>query len=72
LREHSLQAWQAVGAGQANPLAELLADDARLLAFLSADEIRQAMDSTAYVGSAPAWARAMASAVRAALAEPVD
>ncbi|GAB4576029.1 MAG: adenylosuccinate lyase [Anaerolineae bacterium] len=68
LREHSLQAWAALQEGAENPLADLLATDERLLAYLPAGEIRALMDSSAYVGDAPNRARALATAMRQWLA----
>ncbi len=67
LRELSLQAWAEVEAGQPNPLVTLLANDARLQAYLSAEAIRQAADAQGYVGDAPARALALVARIRAAL-----
>jgi adenylosuccinate lyase len=68
IREASLQAWQQVrdGAGK-NPLPELLANDERLLATLSAGQIRRLMDAGAYVGTAPRRALEMAQTIRSSL-----
>ena len=60
IRRHSLAAWTAVAGGEENPLAERLAAEPALLALLPAGRIRELMDATAYVGEAPARARALA------------
>lgn len=71
LREASLQAWEALRNGaESNPLAGLLAADERVTAFLAPDRVEALMDAGAYVGTAPARARALAAAVRAALRSP--
>ena len=67
LREHANRAWQAVRAGQPNPLAENISRDAELLRFLSAEELRALMDASRYVGDAPHRARRMAEEIRHAL-----
>jgi adenylosuccinate lyase len=67
IREHSMEAWKDVRAGDDNPLADLLAADARLTAYLPAEDIRSLMDASGYVGDAPERARAMAGAIREAL-----
>lgn len=64
LRELALQAWQAVEAGQPNPLLELAMAEPRLLAFLSADDVRSAMSIADYVGDAPQRARTLAQRLR--------
>ena len=68
IREHSLAAWAALQAGQANPLPDLLAGDARLTRFVPSDQMRALLDARDYVGDAPDRARALAATVRAALA----
>jgi adenylosuccinate lyase len=61
LREQAMTAWEAVRAGQANPLVENLCADARLLAFLTAAQIRELMEYSHYVGDAPHRAKALAA-----------
>jgi adenylosuccinate lyase len=71
IREASLQAWQALREGAAeNPLAALLAADERITAHLIPADVQALMDASAYVGTAPARARALAAAVRQALSAP--
>ncbi|MFP4322248.1 MAG: adenylosuccinate lyase [Anaerolineales bacterium] len=63
LRAHSLAAWQVIQRGGANPLAEWLAADETLLAYLSAEEVRAALSAENYTGDAPSRARALASEI---------
>ncbi|MFN8474430.1 MAG: adenylosuccinate lyase [Anaerolineae bacterium] len=70
IREHSLAAWTALQQGQPNPLPSLLAGDERLTRYVPADTILARLDASEYVGDAPERSRAMAAAVRAALAAP--
>ena len=60
LRQHALQAWAALQAGQANPLADLVAGDPALQQVLSASDLRQLMDAAHHLGDAPARARQLA------------
>ena len=74
LRQHSLAAWPAVQAGEANPLADLLAGDPALLSYLPADELRRLMNATgpggAHLGDAPQRAQALAARIYATVTEP--
>ncbi len=63
IRLHSLTAWEALRLGQPNPLSELLSSDAHLQALIPAEEIRELLTAEGYVGSAPARARALATAI---------
>ncbi len=67
LRDQSMRAWEAVEAGQSNPLLELLAGDEVLLRYLPREEILAAFDVRGYLGDAPARARSLAAEIRAAL-----
>ncbi len=67
LREVAMQAWIVVEDGKPNPLADLLAGDARLLAYLTETDIREALDARDYVGDAPERARALAQQIRNAV-----
>ena len=67
LRELSLQAWGAVRREEPNPLADLVAGDARLAAFLPAEQLRVLMDAGGYVGTAEDRARALAAETRTAV-----
>jgi len=68
LRDVAMQAWSAVEAGAANPLVELLAEDAHLLRYLDAATTRASLDARDYVGDAPERALAMAQRIRETVA----
>jgi adenylosuccinate lyase len=57
LRQHSLEAWNAAAAGEANPLEERLTSSELLTAYLTPQRIRALLDAGAYVGDAPGRAR---------------
>lgn len=63
LRQESLAAWNAISAGQPNPLVDSLVSNPTLLSYLSSDSIRALLDATAYVGDAPSRARQFAYAI---------
>jgi adenylosuccinate lyase len=67
IRTHSMAAWDAIQAGQPNPLTERLADDPTILTYLSPDQVTLLLDASAYVGDAPARARGMADRIREVL-----
>ncbi len=69
LREHALAAWQAMEAGDANPLADRLAADPVLLGYLPAGRIRVLLEAGRHIGDAPARARALAGAARQRIRE---
>ncbi len=60
IREHSLEAWAKLNAGEPNPLAESLSNDARIAHYLSSEEVHSLMNADDYVGDAPARARHLA------------
>jgi len=64
IRSHSLAAWQAIRAGQPNPLPTLLSADPAILAFLPAEQVAALLDASAYVGDAPRRAHDLAALVR--------
>ncbi len=64
IRQHSLTAWDAIQRGEQNPLADLLATDAVVLAFLPAERVYTLLDAGGYVGDAPQRARALAETIR--------
>ena len=68
IRGHAMSAWQAVWAGEPNPLADLLAGDPEVVKYVEADRARELLDATKHVGDAPDRARAMAVAIREELA----
>jgi adenylosuccinate lyase len=63
IREHSMTAWETIRRGEANPLAEALATDPALAAYLPGEQIRALMDASGYVGDAPARALALAQRI---------
>ncbi|HEY72455.1 MAG TPA: adenylosuccinate lyase [Thermoflexia bacterium] len=67
IREHAMAAWQAVWAGEPNPLAGRLAADPQVLQYVDADRTRELLDATSYVGDAAERARRMAEKIRAIL-----
>lgn len=67
LRSCSLEAWEAIKAGQPNPLLDLVANDPHISAFLSINEVRDLMRAEAHVGTAPERARQLAADIRQAL-----
>jgi adenylosuccinate lyase len=64
IRDHAMAAWAEVAQGHANPLADRLCADERVLRYLGADEARALLDASAYVGDAPERARALAKMIR--------
>ena len=52
IRRASLEAWKSVEQGQENPLADRLANDFRIAAFLSPEQIQKLMDANDYIGTA--------------------
>jgi len=69
LRQHALQAWAAVQAGQPNPLSDRLAADPELLHYLPEAEILCLMDASRYVGDAPQRARSLSTHIRASIGQ---
>ena len=63
IRKHSMAAWAAIGAGQPNPLIELLLADAEIGRWVAPERARALLDASAYVGDAPIRARALANKV---------
>ena len=54
IRQHTMAAWDAIHRGEENPLVERLISDSDLLAFLSAERVRELLDAVNFVGDAPA------------------
>jgi len=63
LRSASMEAWDAVGRGEDNPLSRLLAEDSALTALVDPAEIRRLLDPSSYVGTAPQRARLLADRI---------
>jgi adenylosuccinate lyase len=64
LRQHAMQAWQAVRLGEENPLLSLVSADPELLAYLGREELVALMDARHHIGDAAFRARQMAELVR--------
>jgi len=64
IREHSLTAWAAIQEGKPNPLIELMEGDQEIVKHVPSEQIRALMDASAYIGSAPERAKALAIALR--------
>jgi adenylosuccinate lyase len=63
LRSASMEAWAAVGRGEDNPLSRLLTEDRELTALVDPAEIRQLLDPSTHVGTAPQRARLLADRI---------
>lgn len=68
LRRHARTAWEALQAGQANPLADLIAGDAEIERWLPQADLGGLMDVNAHLGDAAQRARTFAAALRTQLA----
>lgn len=64
IREASQAAWAALRRQEPNPLADLLAGDARIGRYLTGEQVRSLMDAATYTGTAAPRARAFAQTVR--------
>ncbi|MDW8072585.1 MAG: adenylosuccinate lyase, partial [Anaerolineae bacterium] len=71
IRQHSMAAWEALRRGEENPLIRLLSEDDTITAYLPPERVRALLDASQHIGDAPARARALADALRAAL-EPAS
>ncbi len=69
LRQHALNAWDAVQAGQPNPLYESISSDLEFLRYLSESEIQDLMEASGHLGDAPERARRFAMALLEELAK---
>jgi adenylosuccinate lyase len=67
IRENAMQAYAALGRGESNPLARVLADDERITRWVDPAEIRAQLDPTTHVGDAPTRARRLAARIRQTL-----
>jgi len=64
IREHSMAAWAAIQAGSANPLAQRLAADATITAYVAPEALAALLDATTHVGDAAERTRRLASLIR--------
>jgi adenylosuccinate lyase len=67
LREHSLQAWEALQQGESNPLLPRLTSDTAMLRFLQPAHITELLEAEGYLGLAPQRAREMAKQIEESL-----
>jgi adenylosuccinate lyase len=63
IREASMEAWEAVARGEDNPLSRLLAQDRELTARVDPAEVRQLLEPSNHVGTAPQRARLLADRI---------
>jgi adenylosuccinate lyase len=64
IRESAMTAYAALGRGESNPLARLLADDDRIVHYVDPAEVRAQLEPSGHVGDAPARARVLAKRLR--------
>ncbi|HWQ83649.1 MAG TPA: adenylosuccinate lyase [Anaerolineales bacterium] len=64
LRRYAMTAWEAIQAGQSNPLRALIINDAEFSTVLGNHDLEVLMDASQYVGDAPRRARQMAARLR--------
>ncbi len=69
LRQHALQAWQAIQNGQANPLQDNLLNDALLSTYVDNESLRTLLHAEQHLGFAPTRARRMAALIRQSIEE---
>ena len=67
IREHSLAAWAAIGAGEPNPLIDRLCADPAITQYVDAATARSLLDAGGYVGNAPGRAQTLAAQARSTL-----
>lgn len=70
IRDAAMQAWDALARGDDNPLAQLLAEEPELTAWIDPAEVRRLLDPTGHVGTAPARARRVADRIKALVPFP--
>ncbi len=63
LRRHSLVAWEAIRAGQPNPLPQRILDDPEIRRYLPEKRLHVLLDISGHLGLAPQRAREMARKV---------
>ncbi|MEO7040610.1 MAG: adenylosuccinate lyase [Candidatus Elarobacter sp.] len=72
IRESAMRAYDALGAGETNPLARFLADDERISRWVDPAEVREWLDPTGHVGDAPQRARRLAERIRDTVHEKMN
>ncbi|HEX2621790.1 MAG TPA: lyase family protein, partial [Phototrophicaceae bacterium] len=64
IREHSLQAWEALRHDQPNPLADSLSRDERITRYIEPPRVHELLKAEGHIGDAQERARRMASMIR--------
>ncbi len=64
IRQHSMAAWAAIQAGDANPLAARLAADATITDYVAPDALAALLDATTHVGDAAERTHRLATLIR--------
>jgi len=67
LRQHAMQAWEQVQAGQPGDLAQRVAGDPALRAYLPEEKLAALMDASHHLGDAPQRARLLGQSLRQAI-----
>jgi adenylosuccinate lyase len=67
LRQHALDAWEALRAGQPNPLNAIIAGDPEIRRYLSDADLSTSMEAIHHLGDASQRARLLAIELRGAL-----
>ncbi|GAC1421557.1 MAG: adenylosuccinate lyase [Candidatus Velthaea sp.] len=67
IRESAMAAYEALGRGETNPLARLLADDERISRYVDPAEVRAQLDPTGHTGDAAPRARRLAQRISTTL-----
>jgi adenylosuccinate lyase len=63
IRESAMIAYDALAAGDTNPLARILADDDRIARWVDPAEVRELLDPTTHIGDAPQRALQLAKRI---------
>ncbi len=71
IRQHAMVAWQAVWAGEPNPLADRLTSDADVQRYVPAERVHELLDAAGHVGDAPERARRVARLIVAIIGDDV-
>lgn len=67
LREHALTAWAVIQDGQANPLLDLITQDAEIISYLPLEQVQALMDASQHIGDAAQRAKNLTQHIRSAL-----
>jgi adenylosuccinate lyase len=67
LREHTLGAWEAMQAGNENPLVGRIRQDQVFLSYLDEEKMQALMDASFHIGEAPRRAKSLAKTIRLAI-----